>query len=305
MRILFIAKHGEHDNADENAITFALQQLGHTVICIPEYNSDKVFHKIAGCNADVCLFLKWENYSEVKKISEVMPVVFWYFDLVHSDDPTLQKRMEFRRSWFNYMLESCTLGFCTDGDWVKKDKTGKLRILHQGIDERFQGFGTPSLPGVSPKIIFTGTRHHGQKRYEHIEHLEKRYGDKFQVIGDGGPNRRIHKRQLADLFASVRIVVSPDGPCSDLYWSNRVYNTLGLGGFLLHPYCSGLVEQYKEQELYMYMHRDHLDESIDYFMSCNYSRILEYRELGYQRTIAEHTYRDRCEKLVSIIKEVL
>lgn len=156
-------------------------------------------------------------------------------------------------------------GFCTDGDWVVEDRgrTGKLRWLMQGADERTLGFGTPIPDYAGAEILFTGMINHGRRRAEHVAHLQARYGDRFAVMGDGGPKYRRHGRELADVFASCKVVVAPDGPNTARYWSNRVYLTLGLGGYLLHPRCEGLQEHYLASELTTYKDWAHLDYLID------------------------------------------
>lgn len=300
MRILFVAKHGSGDNDDEGAVAHALRVLGHEVICVHEMEGIK-FNDLCG---DLCLFFKWENYEWIEKIGKLMPTVLWYFDLVSSNDPTLAGRMAFRRGWFEKVLPHCLLGFCTDGDFVAQDKTGKLRWLMQGMDERVAGPGQPIPNERWPPLLFTGMIRHGQKRVEFINHMHDNYGDKFFVLGDGGPLRRKHGRELANIFASTKIVIAPDGPSTDRYWSNRIYNTLGLGGFLLHPHCQGLAEDFSEDDLVMYKDRQDLCDLIDSFM-CLPDRREKLAMAGYEQVMAHHTYRHRCGRLLEEVQRAL
>lgn len=230
-------------------------------------------------------------------------------------DPTLHARSLTRIAWCRDVLPHVLLGFHTDGDWVAADTSGKLRWLMQGFDERVAGFGrhVPKdgrafMPDeVRPPILFTGMVNHGRKRAEHVEHLIQRWGDRFKVMGDGGPKWRKHGRELADVFASVKIVVAPDGPSTDRYWSNRVYNTLGLGGFLLHPYCKGLEDQYGwPHELPVYENREHLDELIGFYLdSANELRRKALMIEGHSATMQRHLYRHRVAGLLRMVKEVM
>lgn len=316
MKILFLARHDSGDNDDEGAIAFALRQLGHEVVCVHEKRAHRTHH-LPDVDADLCLFLKHEVVSEIQLISRKMPVVYWHFDMIRSvdHDPTLEARSQCRVRWCGDVLPHCLLGFHTDGDWVEADehKTGKLRWLMQGADERVAGFGkfNPGLfwPNVGepyPDILFTGMINHGRKRAEHVAHLRERWGGRFAVMGDGGPKWRKHGRELADVFASVKIVVAPDGPSTDHYWSNRVYLTLGLGGFLLHPACDGLHQTYSPFELQTYQDRQHLDLLIEYYLNPdNELRRQALRLEGYRATMERHTYRHRVQRLLEMVKEAL
>jgi len=199
------------------------------------------------------------------------------------------------------------LGFHTDGDWVAQDKTGKLRWLMQGADERVTGPGK-SDGYFRPPLLFMGMINHGQKRASHIAELKARYGVLLEILGDGGPMRRIHGRALAD-YLTGRIVIAPDGPDTDRYWSNRIYQVLGFGGYLLHPYHPFLLEHYRNNELVYYRSREECNQLIDYYSNPQKFIWEESRnptaKRGYERTIEEHLYRHRCEELVSIVQERL
>jgi hypothetical protein len=316
VRILYVAKHGSGDNDDEGAIAHALRQLGHEVDPVQELRrrragSAPIGSYLRGPAYDFCLFHKWETVSEIAEVAQTTPCVFWYFDLVaNTDDPTLARRMEARRRWFADVVPHCVAGFCTDGDWVDQFNDrwwagrGRVKLywLMQGMDDRVAGLGEP-LPGQHPDVLFTGMIDHGRKRREHVEQLRARYGERFLVYGDGETyHRRLHGRALADLFASVTVVVAPDGPCTDRYWSNRVYLTLGLGGFLLHPRCAGLDAHYApHEELIVYADRDHLTELIDLFLDKPTIRD-HYRQIGLKATLERNLYRHRVAELVETVK---
>jgi hypothetical protein len=68
-----------------------------------------------------------------------------------------------------------------------------------------------------------------------IQFLRDVYGERFKVFtGYRG-------EALNNLYSSIRVVVGDS--CfggADRYWSDRVPETLGRGGFLVHPHCPGL-----------------------------------------------------------------
>lgn len=85
-------------------------------------------------------------------------------------------------------------------------------------------------------------------RQELVRWLRDTYGDRFrQFPGDGRPG--IRGDDLRDLIASVKVWVGDsclaprvDGGPMVRYWSDRVPEITGRGGFLLHPHVEGLDE---------------------------------------------------------------
>lgn len=296
MKIIYVAKHHSGDNNDEDAISYALELLGHEVIRIFEKSGTQAMFT----DGDFLLFHKWEDFHTLSRVK--IPCVFWYFDLVKSNDPLLvEKRNPLREDWMRQAIPRSLLGFCTDGDWVAEDKTGKLVHLMQGADERFIGPGRPNSVEVAP-VVFTGLVRNGLSRMMHVEQLQAHLGDRFEIIGNGGHRGRRHGRDLADLFASAEIVVAPDGPNTHRYWSNRVYLTLGFAGFLLHPYCELLTRHYEpDTELVYYRSRPELLDKIDYYLS-NPQERLRLRKAGYEKTLSHHLYRHRCAELIKIVE---
>lgn len=104
-------------------------------------------------------------------------------------------------------------------------------------------------------VGFLGSvRHyHGEHphRAELVRWLRDTYGDRFkQFPGDGQPG--IRGDDLRDLIASVKVWVGDsclapraDGGPMVRYWSDRVPEITGRGGFLLHPEVEGLREQHR------------------------------------------------------------
>lgn len=298
MKVIYVAKHNSGDNDDEGSIAFALERLGHEVIRIHERKGHKAL-KQAG---DFVLFHKWEDITSLARLK--VPAVCWFFDLISHTDSTLRARWHSRTQWLESILPHCLLGFLTDGDAVARDQTGKLVHLLQGADERVLGPGTPR-PEHACDLLFTGTPRHGRAREEHVAELRSVYGSRFCVLGEGGPQTRRHGRELADILASAKIVVAPDGPQTDLYWSNRVYLTLGFGGFLLHPWCAGLAKHYTDGvEIAYYRDRAHFHERVRYYLEQPDLRIWLAAN-GLARTRLEHLYRHRVQRLVEIVKERL
>lgn len=289
MRIGYIAKHDSGGNDDEGAITHALCALGHDVQRLREYKG----HKAETIDCDFYLFHHWSDFRTLGQLTR--PKVFWYFDLVYTPDTSLAVRCQHRINWMRDVMPLADLGFCTDGDWVEQTP-GPLRLLRQGADERVMGRGAEVEEERG--ILLTGIKNGGKLRSSFVNEMTERWKEQFTHI-----ERGVYRRDLADLIARHKIVVAPDGPITDLYWSNRVYNVLGFGGFLLHPWCAGLANEYKDgEEIVYYRSRDDLHDKIAYYLD----RPNERRAIssnGLCRTLREHTYRHRCERLIQVVKE--
>lgn len=302
MRIAYVAKHDSGSNDDEGAVAHGLASLGHEVLKIQERAGARaLMHR-----PDFLLFHKWRNAEAVRRFR--CPKVFWYFDLVSSGgDPTMAERDKDRQAWMAEMTPTVDIGFCTDGDWVNADKTGKLVRLVQGADARITGRRRKSQvcptcneawQGVD--LLFTGTRRGGQLRESFMIEMTAAYGPSFTWLESG-----TYREALADLIANSKIVLAPDGPMTDNYWSNRVYIVQGFGGFLMHPWCETLAPQYAEdREIVYYRSREELHDKIAYYLVRPKDREA-MQQAALERTLAEHTYTHRCAELVKTVKERL
>lgn len=301
MKVLYIAKHNQFDNEDELAIAHALRVNGHDPITVQEFDTERSVNT----EADFCLVHNYSNFDVLKSVSYKMPVVCWFFDKIEFTDIQLQGRSVHRTQWLNRMLGVCSHVFLTDGDAVNsRPQYPNLHWLTQGMDERKIGRGNPDSKGEHYDILFTGTPRHGTKREEHIAQLQQRWGSRFHVIGAGLPKTRVHGRELADLFARTKIVVAPDGPGSDYYWSNRVYLTMGLGGFLLHPYSAGLRRQYPGPVPLMYNNREELNHFIEQMLNPKKENDRQAMiEAGLVWTANQNLYRHRVQDLIRIVEK--
>lgn len=316
MKILYIGKHDSGFNDDEGAVVDGFRSLGHEVERLQEGQT-----RLAGKHdADFLLFNKLNDDWMLRRLP--MPKVFWYWDRVDDPDPALAARSRHRRQWMRGMTELVDVGFVTDGDWVAQDRTGKLAWLPQGADQRIAGRGhgyggcsglallgsagpvpemrREDMPALlrGPRILMTGIRNGGGKRQSFVAEMEQRHGNDFRLV-----ERGLHGELLKELIARAEIVVAPDGPASDRYWSNRVYLTLGFGGFLIHPWCRNLCGQYSNgNEIVLYQNRSQLHEAIAHYMERPAERAL-VAEQGLARTLKSHLYVHRCQQLIATVKE--
>jgi len=305
MRILYIAKHGSGGNDDEGSIAFALGKLGHEVVKVQEFGDRLPLEDLKRMDQEFsfCLFHKWSNFDFIKRLK--CPKAFWYFDLVDwPQDPTLSSRCEARKRWMAEVTPLVDLGFCTDGDWVERDQSGKLLVLRQGADERVVGFGEP-WKGYTPiDVLFIGgIKGCGVQRESFVRELQARYGHRFTHFSSG-----VYGRALANAVATSKVVVCPDSPVTDRYWSNRVYVMGGFGACLLHPYCSYLSSNYSSclPGVYFYRDREDMYRQLDLLLSEEgINDRKPASEIVLEQVKQNHLYRHRCEELVRVVKERL
>jgi hypothetical protein len=296
MRIIYVGKHNSGLNDDEGAVVHGFESLGHKVIRLA-VNEGMMADKTPG---DLLIFNKWDDPHTLFHLDGRIPRVFWYWDMVmQNGDPSVERRCLVREQWMARIIPHIDLGFCTDGDWVARDKSGKLLWLPQGADQRYVGQGGNSLSTVP--ILFTGIgKGGGNGRISFVEEMQSNWGSQFTHIVGG-----VYGKNLRDLIARTKIVVAPDSPATDRYWSIRVYTICGYGGFLLHPYCAGLSSHYQGgRDIIYYHNREELHDLVRAFLqdSTNRSRIAA---AALKRTTGEHTYQHRCKELLKVVEQRL
>jgi hypothetical protein len=142
-------------------------------------------------------------------------------------------------------------------------------------------------------VGFVGAKDYHEEypfRRQLVEWLEKTYGDRFQHITN------IRGHDLNDFYASCKVVV---GDCifagTPKYWSDRLPETCGRDGFLLHPRVPGLenhpVAVYEPQDL------DSLQKNIEYFLANEYSRS-DIRRGAFNYTIRHDTWTHRMQQIL-------
>jgi Glycosyl transferases group 1 len=108
--------------------------------------------------------------------------------------------------------------------------------------------GTPR-PEYRAPVAFVGSwRGHYHPEWTHrmdlVNHLQRRWPQ----TGFWPKREQIRGAALSDLYASVDVVVGDSfmTPGSKAFHSDRIPETLGRGGFLLHPYNEGLEDLYQD-----------------------------------------------------------
>lgn len=139
-------------------------------------------------------------------------------------------------------------------------------------------------------------------RQELLVGLRKRYRHDF-VHWPKRPRRPIRGRDLNDLYASAKVVVGDSilaGRCAN-YWSDRIFETVGRGGALVHPHVEGLDEFFTPREHYLPYEAGSLDsvyEAVDELLHDEGLR-MKLKDHGPPHVLAHHTYTARVRELLA------
>lgn len=142
-------------------------------------------------------------------------------------------------------------------------------------------------------------------RGELIKFLQDTYQGRFRKFG--WPQETVRNAELNQLYADAKIVVG-DSLCLEdktrpYYWSDRVYETMGRGGFIIHPYIKGMEEEFVDGVdlvYYEYGNWDQLKEKIDYYLEHDEERET-IRLLGHDKVKRDCTYHNRLTQMLETI----
>lgn len=288
---------------DEEGIARSFEKLGHVVLRIPEvsWNFDRATKDIEEFNPDVILVakLKIEN-GEKKKFclwakEKKYKIVSWTFDLYFglpreywvAEDPIFK---------MDYAMGPD--GGHTDL-WRKHHVNYK--VLRQGIFDEFCYKGEFDSK-YDYDVIFVGCESSEWKyRVDLCRFLAENY-PRFKWFGRKD-TLEVRGDELNKLYASAKIVIG-DSVYTPHYWSNRLYETIGRGGFMIHPLIEGITDEYKQGEhfiTYRYGNFESLKTKIDYYLN-NEKERLAIAESGLKHTKENHTLLNRCQQFLNLIQ---
>lgn len=280
-------------------IADALESIGYNVVRINErsfslFTANEVIKDILGLKPILVLFSKGRPIGDSERFIEELRrlkinTACWLFDL-YFDLPVDRKwKLESKIAPFN-----SDIIYSTDGGHDKNfEAIGiKHKLLRQGIHEPDAILYDREK---THEVIFVGGDVY-RNRILMLEDLHRKYGNRFEWLGR---EKQIRGLALNELYASTKIVVGDSQP-SPLYWSNRIYETLGRGGFLLHPKVEGLETEFIDGVHYVSYERgnsDALIKKIEYYLEHEDERE-KIRKAGFEHVKNNYTYRHRCIELM-------
>lgn len=191
--------------------------------------------------------------------------------------------------------------------WLNENTTIKGHYLPAGVYDKECYCAEPDLPF---DVAFVGSRsYHPEWPYRTllVDFLASTYGNDFRHFGFDGL-QVVRGQGLNQVYADARVVVG-DTLCLNYnypgYWSDRVYETLGRGGFLIHPRVPGLEEHFKHGEhlvFYDYGDFGQLKEYIDGALEAPLHRQV-IAHSGHELVKANHTYVNRWKTILETVFE--
>ncbi len=159
-------------------------------------------------------------------------------------------------------------------------------------------------------VTFVGSYPYPHPEWRHrdelVEWLSETYGAGFRRYGGG--STVVRNEPLNDLYASATVVVgdscnppNPDGDHHPRYWSDRLTETLGRGGFLVFPRIDGLEEEGfidgEHLRLYSFGDFDEVRAIVDHYVA-NPGEARRIADAGQAFVRDHHTYRHRMARLL-------
>jgi len=284
MRIVYI---GNFDYMwDEEHVARCFEKLGHEVMRVPEKKPMGVIvPAILEFKPDFVLWAKLRvgRPSEIIRICKEnnIKTVCWIWDLYFG----YQREHQIKN---NNMFKADLVFTSDDGheeDW--KEHGIAHKCIRQGIyDEE-----AVLLPTEEKEhdVVFVGSEN---PLNEDRTKLFKDFD--FKWFGKKDTNE-VRGMRLNELYTKTKIVIG-DSVYSPHYWSNRVVETLGRGGFLIHQEVEGLKEAYPHLVTYKRGDYKDLKEKIAYYLGNDKERE-EIIKKNYEWVLDNHLCSLKCKEL--------
>jgi hypothetical protein len=233
----------------ENERKWAFEKLGHKVIPFQE-NETSPFDI---CNSAIIAELDMLIYSHTHGW-EIPNLIDIFGDYKENEVPTVSIHLDRwaglarevdmgkEATWYTQYLFMADAS--PEAQELYKDLNLNWYWLKPGVSEKDCYIAPPDHTKFPHEIIFVGSRgYHSEYpwRPKLVDWLKETYGSRFGHYGNDGI-RVVRQDELNVLYASAKIVVGDScfaGQTKD-YWSDRIPETTGRGGFLIHPEVEGL-----------------------------------------------------------------
>jgi hypothetical protein len=185
-------------------------------------------------------------------------------------------------------------------DWLNENTHTRGHFVRAGVVER--DCRLVDRPKTH-EVVFVGSYHYHPEwpyRQQLIDWLRTTYGDRFEHWGPQGKGL-VRGDALNELYASTKVVMG-DTLCPGFrypyYTSDRAYEVLGRGGFLVHPRIEGMTEELTDEHLAYYRFNDwgRLKKTIDHYLANDDEREA-IRRVGQIKVAADCTYTNRLRQV--------
>ncbi|MBF6138129.1 glycosyltransferase family 1 protein [Nocardia otitidiscaviarum] len=308
MRIAFLGNfHVPYTSESHHAAT--LERLGHDVDRLQEARTPAAEIYASAYSADVFVWVHthgWRNpgidrvLRSLKRLG--IPTLTYHLDLWMG----LRRQRDIRRTDPYWQLDHFFTADRLMAQWLSDNTDVHGHYLPAAVYDAECAILPPTTDRFD--IAFVGSRsYHPEWPYRPklIDWLADTYGDRFRHYGDSSRGV-VRGPALNQLYADARVVVG-DSLCMNYsyadYWSDRVYETLGRGGFLIHPAVPGMDRHFTDRKhlaFYRYGDFDQLRELIDYYLDHDGERE-QLRQAGHELVRTHHTYLDRWTHILQVV----
>lgn len=321
MKIGFLGNFGV-DYSSENHHKRSLEALGHTVIAMQEgvATTAEIQSVCANEPVDMLVWVHTHGWNTPETNGITVPMLF--MDLRERGIETLTYHLDL---WFGIerqkdleqdpFYKSIGHFFTVDklmADWFNDNTQVQGHYIHAGVfDQECYMADKLDQPYPNLNTIFVGSRgyhHEWPYRPQLIDWLKETYGENFTHVGGDGMIPTTRGAALNQLYANSKVAIG-DSLCINFeypyYWSDRVYETLGRGGFLIHPYIEGMETDFEDGKhlvFYKFGDFDDLKKKIDYYLENETEREL-IRNQGHQHVKTNHTYKNRWADIIKTVTE--
>lgn len=311
-RIVYVAPF-EHDYGTEFHVARDAEAIGCTVTRVPERDGLHKIHKVA-FDCEVLLYTKggglpddatqlWRDVESVgvitashtldlfhglRRETEVGQNPFWTVDTVFSADGGTPVEWWWERG--------------VDHRW-----SPPAIVSDEAIDVDLDGAGLADVIGA--EIVFVGSsmayHHEHHWRIEMLGALARRYGTKFATFGphSGVVVRGLDLNRLYQRPGRIVVGDSLALPGHRDYFSDRYFETVGRGGFLIGPRVPGLDAFLTEGEHFVGYDQgdiDQLCDRIDFWLDAP-DKAREIARAGQAHVRDHHTYRHRVASMLDVL----
>lgn len=323
LKILYIGNF-RPIHSTENHVRQSLETLGHSVIPLQEdkHAPSEIMACIRENEVNLVLYTRTWGIDGPSMLNiwhwckqQGIPTASYHLDLYYGLK---------REGLYNALASKSITGLQNDPFWrtqyvftVDGDPEAQAYFESLGINHIYLRAGVfnkecyiaPNT-GWRHDVAFVGNGNYGHPEWPYrqqlIEWLKKTYGDRFGKYGP--PENTVRNEHLNELYANVKVVVGDSltpGFNKPGYWSDRVYETVGRGGFLIHPYVKGLEEEFKDGAhlaFYEFNNFEMLKAKIDYYLENEVERE-GIRNTGQMLVAQSYTYINRMTDLLNHIAE--
>jgi hypothetical protein len=284
MKIFYYGHFRSHTNA-ENWIASAISRNGHHCHRVDKEFCDwqRFENVVREERPDAVLFTKIPEVP-VGLFSNFRDwfsghILWWTFDWMRHES----------NSWYLPMARMSDLCFMTDGTDPEGfyASRGINRVeLHQAADYQHRPIDRVE---VTADVAFMGSLYTNRrvKLHEVLESL----GAAYRYYGSGGTAQEVWGEDFARVCCGAKIIVG-DNFVNDVpgYWSDRVYLSLGCGGFFLTAYVPGLEKEFENgKHLVWWNDFDELRGLIAYYLPKPKERE-RIAKAGHRLVMEKHTW---------------